>query len=64
MGVAEFSTDFTDGLTLRDFVARVRCAGFYATSLSFRKEVAKKGNQGFPPWISLSVPHCIDKDEI
>jgi hypothetical protein len=37
---------------------------FEVTSLLFHKEVTKKGNQGVPPWIPLSVPRCKAKDEI
>ena len=41
-------SNFFYGLTQRNFVARVRCAGLDVTSLSFHKEVTKKGNPDEP----------------
>ena len=49
-------SNFFYGLTQRNFVARVRCAGLDVTSLSFHKEVTKKGNPDEPLGASLSVP--------
>jgi hypothetical protein len=44
--------------------SHVRRAGFGVTSFSFKKEVTKKVNPDVPSGASLSVPHCMDKDEI
>jgi hypothetical protein len=55
---------FNDFFYGRAYCFALRCAGADATSLSFHKEVAKKGNPDVPSGASPALPHCKVKDEI